>query len=125
VNASVEVQQEKFETHLDDSTNVKDPHRDLKDILPVSKRINLMTHVYGHRPNDWIQAASLCLTYRQNAAVRGGSSRKLKLCNLRLSQGFRPMKDGPGALVLMLVPQKGEVHKDQFSINEQVCKWRH
>jgi hypothetical protein len=124
VNACIEVQQEKYVSQLDDSTNDKDPHKDLKDVLPVSKRIDLMTHVYGHRPNDWIQA-SLCLTYGQNAAVRGASSRKLKLCDLRLSQGFVPLKDGPGARAFMLVLRKGGVHKDRFSTNKQVCTWRH
>jgi hypothetical protein len=122
VNACIDVQQEMFLSN--DNTTDKDPHKDLKDVLPMSSRLALMTHVYEHRHNDWAQAA-LCLTYGQNAAVRGASARKLTLSDLRLSQGFGPEKDGANARALMLVLRKGGAHKDRFSTNKQVCMWRH
>jgi hypothetical protein len=122
VNSCIDVQQEMY-LNGDNSTD-KDPHKDLKDVLTVSSRLKLMTHVFEHRHGDWDQA-SLCLTFGQNAAVRGASARKLTLSDLRLSQGFGPEKDGANARALMLVLRKGGAHKDRFSTNKQVCMWRH
>lgn len=100
-----------------------DPHKGLKDVLPESDRRKLLTHIYGVR-NDWAPA-SFGFTWGHNAAVRGHSSRKFVLCDLKTSRGFGPDRDGPTSRTLMLVLRRGSVHKDNFITDKQISCWRH
>jgi hypothetical protein len=83
----------------------------------------LLRHIYERR-SDW-GPASFCFTWGHNAAVRSGSSRKFVLADLRTSRGFGPEREGPLSRALMLVLRKGQVHKDNFITDKQVCCWRH
>jgi hypothetical protein len=62
-----------------------DPHKGLKDVLPVSDRLTMMDYIYGNR-NDW-GPASVSFTWGNNAAVRGGSTRNLVFADMNLSNG--------------------------------------
>jgi hypothetical protein len=100
-----------------------DPHLGLKDILPETDKVRMMEYIYRHR-NDW-GAASVNFTWGINGAVRGASNRKLTLCDLNLSHGFGPERDGPLSRALLLVLRKGGIHKDRHETDKQVCTWRH
>jgi hypothetical protein len=100
-----------------------DPHMGLKDILPQSDKLLMMDYIYRKR-NDW-GPASVNFTWGQNGAVRGASNRKLTLCDLNLSYGFGPERDGPLGRALLLVMRKGKLHKDRHETDKQVCCWRH
>ena len=120
----IEIQQERYIQLLDSTSSTKDPHADLKDVLPVTERIKLMDFIYSKRLGDWPESC-LSFTWGQNAAVRGASVRKLTFSDLRCSRGFGPERDGPGARTLMLVMRKGRAHKDRFTSTKQVCCWVH
>ena len=100
-----------------------DPHNRLKDIIPIQDLKKIMSHIYRHR-NDW-GAASVNFTWGQNGAVRGASNRKLKYCDLNVSNGFGPETDGEQSNALLLIMRKGEVHKDRHEKDQQVACWRH
>ena len=91
--------------------------------MPLHDRDKVMTYIYNNR-EDW-STASLSYTYGQNGAVRGASQRKLSLCDLRLSKGFGPAKEGSKSRALMLIMRSGRKHKDRFSTTRQVCLWPH
>lgn len=120
----IEIQQERYLQQLEGATSNKDPHADLKDVIPISDRTKLMNYIYRYRNDDWAEAC-LSFTWGQNAAVRGASVRKLTFSDLRLSRGFGPQQDGDGARALMLVLRKGRAHKDRFTTAKQVCCWPH
>ena len=105
------------------SSNGSDPHKGLKDILPLSEKLLIMKYIYCSR-NDW-GPASVNFSWGQNSAVRGASNRKLKLSDLNISFGFGPEDTGPLARALLLVLRKGNIHKDRHETDDQVCAWRH
>jgi hypothetical protein len=100
-----------------------DPHMGLKDILPESERVRIMDYIYGNR-NDW-GPASVNWTWGINGAVRGASNRKITLCDLNMSYGFGPERNGPLSRALLLILRKGALHKDRHETDKQVCCWRH
>jgi hypothetical protein len=86
-------------------------------------KVCMMEYLY-HHCNDW-GAASVNFTWGINGAVRGASNRKLTLCDLNLSHGYGPERDGPLSRALLLVLCKGGIHKDQHKTDKQVCTWHH
>jgi hypothetical protein len=100
-----------------------DPHHGLKDILPETDKMRMMDYIYRSR-HDW-GPASVNFTWGINGAVRGASNRKLTLCNLNLSHGFGPERNGPLSRALLLILCRGTVHKDRHETDKQVCSWRH
>ena len=100
-----------------------DPHKGLKDILPVPSRILMMRHIYLER-QDW-GPASVNFTWGNNGAIRGASNRKMGLCDLNLSHGFGPELTGTNSRALLLILRRGMVHKDRHETDKQVCTWRH
>jgi hypothetical protein len=100
-----------------------DPHKGLKDVLPVSDRLTMMDYIYGNR-TDW-GPASVSFTWGNNAAVRGGSTRNLVFADMNLSNGYGPEEQGPMSRTLFLIMRKGGLHKDRFTADKQVACWRH
>jgi hypothetical protein len=100
-----------------------DPHNGLKDILPVSEQIRIMTYIFKHRA-DWGPAA-FSFTWGMNGAVRGASNRVFTYCDLNLSHGFGSEETGPLARALLLILRSGALHKDRQETANQVCAWRH
>lgn len=100
-----------------------DPHKGLKDILPLSDKLLIMIYIYASR-EDW-GPAGVNFCWGQNGAVRGASNRKLKLCDIRLSFGFGPEESGRHARAILLIMRRGNVHKDRHETDDQVCCWRH
>jgi hypothetical protein len=100
-----------------------DPHKGLKDVLPVSDRLRMMDYIYNNR-NDW-GPASVSFTWGNNAALRGGSTRNLVFADMNLSNGYGPEEQGPMARTLFLIMRKGGKHKDRFTADTQVACWRH
>ena len=100
-----------------------DPHKGLKDILPMSEKLRIMRYVYQTCP-DW-GPASINFNWGQNGAVRGASNRKLKLSDLNISFGFGPEEFGPMSRAILVIMRKGKVHKDRHETDDQVCCWRH
>jgi hypothetical protein len=99
------------------------PLRGLKDAVPESDRVKMMTYIYRSR-NDW-DTASVNFAWGYQGAVRGASNRKLMFSDLNMSRGFGPEKDGRLARALLLVMRKGDIHKDRHDKDNQVCAWRH
>jgi hypothetical protein len=100
-----------------------DPHKGLKDILPLSDLVRMMAYIFRSR-SDW-GPASVNLSLGMNACIRGDSIRSFVYADLRLSHGFGPERDGPLSRALLCVLRRGEVHKDRHEMDEQVCVWRH
>jgi hypothetical protein len=99
------------------------PHKGLKDVLPEPDRELIMRHVYGSRI-DW-GPLSVSFTWGQNAALRGHSVRNLVYCDMNMSRGFGPEREGPRARIPLLVLRKGGKNKDNFTTDKQVGCWRH
>ena len=97
-----------------------DPHKGLKDILPLSSRILFMRHIYRDR-RDW-GPASVNFNWGHQGAIRGASSNKMGFCDLNVSFGFGPMEGEPAT---GLVARRGPVHKDRHETDKQVFVWRH
>jgi hypothetical protein len=100
-----------------------DPIRGLKDGVPESDRVLMMTYIYKSR-NDW-DTAALNFAWGYQGAIRGASNRKLVFSDLNMSHGFGPEKEGPLGRALMLVMRQGALHKDRHDKDKQVCAWRH
>jgi len=64
-------------------------------------------------------------TWGSNSAVRGDSTRKFVYCDLNLSYGFGPEREGPSSRALMLILRHGSIHKDRRDTDQQVACWRH
>lgn len=101
----------------------RDPHKGLKDRMPVDDQLTLLRYIYSAR-SDWA-AASLSFNWGIQGAVRGASNRKLTLCDLNMSFGFGPVERGENAKALLLVIRKGPIHKDRHDTDHQVGAWRH
>jgi hypothetical protein len=121
VDAALVAQKAHFNLH-GGSNEGSDPHKGLKDILPVASKILMMEHIYRAR-NDW-GPASVNFTWGQNGAIRGASNRKMGFCDLNLSHGFGPEMVGPLSRALLLVLRRGPVHEDHHDTDKQVCSWR-
>jgi len=104
--------------------NVPGPHNGLKDIVPENDRLKVVDYIYRNRPNDWGEV-SMSYTWGSNSAVRGDSTRKFVYCDLNLSYGFGPEREGPSSRALMLILRHGSIHKDQRDTDQQVACWRH
>jgi hypothetical protein len=111
------------ERNLAAKSNGTDPHKGLKDLLPLPERVKLLKYIYGNR-KDW-GSLSVSFTWGQNAAVRGHSMRGMKYPDINLSSGFGPEEDGPRARIPLLVLRKGGRNKDNFTTDRQVGCWRH
>jgi hypothetical protein len=101
----------------------RDPHAGLKDILPESDRVRMMTHIFRAR-RDW-GPASVNFTLGMNGAIRSASNRNFVWPDLRISHGFGAEKEGRLARAMMVVVRRGRLHKDRKETDEQVCMWRH
>jgi hypothetical protein len=123
VEEALRVQKVHNELHGGTAKPGSDPHKGLKDILPEKDKLLMMDYIYRHRA-DW-GTASVNFNWGQNGAVRGASNRKLTLCDLNLSYGFGPEREGPLARAILLVLRKGNLHKDRHETDKQVCCWRH
>ena len=101
-----------------------DPHKGLKDRLSTQDRIKLMTYIYTSR-KDW-GAASVNFSWGHNGAIRGHSNRQLTYKDINISFGFGPDENIKGLnRCLLLILQKGPIHKDRHDKDEQVAVWRH
>jgi hypothetical protein len=93
-----------------------DPHKGLKDPLSEEEITKLYNSIWKLRKDslDLLFAFSWGL----NAGVRGGSSRKIALCDLNLSYGFGPEEKGPLNKTLLLVLRKGDRNKEKFTTDK-------
>jgi hypothetical protein len=110
-------------SQLDD----KCPHRFCKHTLSISERLRVMKAAMDC--NEW-QNAAVAVNLGHNVAIRGASTRKLTLCDLRLANGYGPGSNKASGdprfdRTLMLILRKGPVHKDRFKTTKQVGMWRH
>jgi hypothetical protein len=103
--------------------NGTDPHKGLKDLLPVPDREKIMRYIYASR-TDW-GALSVSFTWGQNAGLRGHSMRGMVYADINMSKGFGPEEAGPRARMPLLVLRKGCRNKDNFATDKQVGCWRH
>jgi hypothetical protein len=97
-----------------------DPHKGLKDLMPVEDKMKIIRYIHNHR-NDW-GSLSTSWTWGNQAAVRGASNRSFVYADINLSRGFGVE---PDSRVLMLVLRRGAVHKDQHTMDKQVGVLRH
>jgi hypothetical protein len=111
------------EKNIEDTGNGTDPHKGLKDLLPVPDREKMLRYIYGSR-TDW-GGLSVSFTWGQNAALRGHSMRGLVYSDINMSRGFGPEQEGPRARIPLLVLRRGGKNKDNFTTDKQVGCWRH
>jgi hypothetical protein len=114
-------------THHKNVANEKyknvDPHKGLRDLMPLEDTIKIVTTIYLHSPN----APDLAFSYLwgTNAGVRGASSRALTLKDFKVSHGYGPESLPPRNCTLMLIHRTGDVHKDRHTTQQQVGAQRH
>jgi hypothetical protein len=111
------------EKNISEKSNGTDPHKGLKDMLPVPDREKLLSYIYANR-TDW-GSLSVSFTWGQNAALRGHSMRGMTYADINMSRGFGPEQEGPRARIPLLVLRKGGRNKDNFTTDKQVGCWRH
>ena len=87
-----------------------DPHKGLKDIISFKDNKEAIKHAY-EQP-EWTSLAIHYL-YGQNGAIRGASNQNLKYADLKLSDTFVFEQEKPGHKCLLVIIQKGSMHKDQ------------
>ena len=112
---------EQQRTHVSYCANTyagNDPHKGLKDVYSDEETIRFVDSIWRLR----IDSPDLMYSYTmgRNAGVRGGSSRKIVLCDLKLSYGFGPEAKAPRNGTLMTVLRKGAPHKERHSVDQQV-----
>jgi hypothetical protein len=100
-----------------------DPHKGLRDLMPIEDTIKIVSAIYLHSPN----APDLAFSYLWgiNAGVRGASSRALTMKDLKISYGYGPESLPPRNCTLMLIHRTGDVHKDRHTTQKQVGAQRH
>jgi hypothetical protein len=110
VKAAINLQQENWKNGGSAVHLGSDPHRGLKDLMPLADKLMIAGHIHSGR-GDW-GSLGMSFSWGCNAGVRGASSRKFVYADLNLSRGFGPEKEGPRSRCLMLVLRKGDAHKD-------------
>jgi hypothetical protein len=123
VIAAVNQQQENWKHGGSRKHMGADPHNGLKDLMQMSEKLKVARYILQHR-GDW-SSLSTTFSWGCNVGVRGASSRSMVYCDLNLSSGFGPEKEGDRSRTLMLVIRKGDAHKDNFATDRQVGTWRH
>jgi hypothetical protein len=125
VLAAIKQQQENWKNAGSAKHLGSDPHKGLKDLMPLSDKLRIGRNIHnGSRGGDW-GSLGMSFSWGYNAGVQGESSRKFVYADLNLSRGFGPEKDGPRSRCLMLVLRKGDAHKDRSDTDKQVGVWRH
>jgi hypothetical protein len=100
-----------------------DPHNGLKDIYSDDEVASIVDTMFKFNKDS----LHLLFAYNwgKNAGVRGASSRAMCLCDLNISTGFGPDRNGPNNCTLLLVHRAGAAHKDRHRIPRQVGSQRH
>jgi hypothetical protein len=124
VKASISDQQENWVNGGSIIHLGSDPHKGLKDLMPLVDKLTIARHIHAGTRADW-GSLGMSFSWGCNAGVRGASSRKFVYADLNLSRGFGPEKEGPRCRCLMLVLRKGAAHKDRSDTDKQVGVWRH
>jgi hypothetical protein len=92
-----------------------DPHKGLKDLIPVEDRLKILRHIH-EKVKKW-GSLSVSNTWGNMAALRGATNRALVYSDMNLSLGYGEKTD---PRVLMLVIRKGDINKDQHTTDKQV-----
>jgi hypothetical protein len=100
-----------------------DPHKGLKDAIPLPQRLRILRFIYRER-GDW-GPTSVFFNWGLNVGLRGHSNRSMNLCDLNMSRAYGAEEDGPVSRSLLLILRKGDVHKDRKDMDGQVGCWRH
>ena len=122
VSAAIRRQQLNWKEGANDRNCGTDPHKGLKDLMPIGDKLTLIRHIHDTRA-DWGSLAT-SYTWGTQGGVRGDSNRKMVYADMNLSMGFGPETTGPRARTVLLVLRKGEIHKDCYSTDKQVGTWR-
>ena len=105
------------------STIFSCPHKGLKDVLSERDKKKIVSYIMLNRKDSGSLTCSFCLG--NQAGVRGASTRKCGYSELYISAGFGPGKEGPRALVPLVVLRTGLMNKDRFTSDRMVGCWRH
>lgn len=126
VQRAMLAQARNYAQSLEDGDDEKCPHRFCKDSMSMNDREKLLRAAYLRAD---FGSSSVAINLGQDAAVRGASTRKFVLSDLRISRGFGPegyrCSDSPFSRALMMILRRGRAHKDRFTTIKQVCFWRH
>jgi hypothetical protein len=124
VKAAFNLQQENWKNG-DSAVHLRsDPHKGLKDLMPLADKIMIARNIHSGGCGDW-GSLGMSFSWGCNASVQGALSQKFVYADLNLSCGFGPEKEGPRSRYLMLVLRKGDTHKDRSNTDKQVGVWRH
>jgi hypothetical protein len=124
VKAAIEQQQENWTNRGSLMHLGSDPHKGLKDLMPLADKLKIGRSIHNGSRGDW-GSLGMSFSWGCNAGVRGASNRKFVYADLNLSRGFGPEKEGPRSRCLMLVLRRGDAHKDRSTTDKQVGVWRH
>jgi hypothetical protein len=124
VKAAIEQQQENWKNYGSLMHLGSDPHKGLKDLMPLADKLKNGQSIHDGSWGDW-GSLGMSFSWGCNAGVQGASSRKFVYADLNLSCGFGPEKEGPRSWCLMLVLLRGEAHKDRSDTDKEVGVWRH
>jgi hypothetical protein len=123
IRTALDKQQEYHNAHSAVTYGGIDPHKGLRDIMPVDEHRKLITYMWKSR-SDYADVL-FCFTWACNAGIRGCSARVFKLSNLNISFGYGPETSPPRNRTLMLILRKGPEHKEKSTSDRQVGVQRH
>jgi hypothetical protein len=91
-----------------------DPHKGLKDLIPVEDRLKILRHIHEH-VRKW-GSSGVSTAWGSMAALRGATNRALVCADMNLSLGCGEKTD-PRVLVLVIC--KGGINKDLHTADKQ------
>jgi hypothetical protein len=109
--------------HQAQTRNAADPAYGLKDTMSEQDKIKISSNVLNVRA-DWASALVVNNMGHQ-AGARGASMRNFVYCDMNMTTGFGPEKEGRHSRILTMVLRKGDIHKDHHITDKQVGWWRH
>jgi hypothetical protein len=109
--------------HQAKSRDAADPHHGLKDTMSESDKLLNCSFILSDR-DDW-GSALVVNNMGHQVGTRGHSMRAFVYCDMNLTTGFGPEKEGPRSRILTMVVRKGDLHKDHHITDKQVGWWRH
>ena len=117
INRSIVEQQKLHVAHNAKTNRGCDPHDKLRGLSTDEESIQFVNSIWRLR----LDSPDLMYAYTmgRNAGLRGASSRKIKLCDLKLVYGFGPELKAPRNATLMTILRKG-LDKTKSSTDQQV-----
>jgi hypothetical protein len=109
--------------HEASTKKAADPHYGLKDTMTDTDKKKIVSFVLNER-ESW-GPELVVNNMGHQVGTRGASMRAFVYCDMNLTRGFGPEKEGRLSRTLTMVLRKGSLHKDHHITDKQVGWWRH